>query len=209
MFGGITLQNIKTDDKVNRRIIKMLAAVFFAGVFIGALTGNFSGGGKLEEFINLFFGEASAFSSGKSAVFYESLLKYGKMIIIMWFLGFVSAGMFFEFLCLFIKGIGYGFTSAFIIKSFGFKGIVYCLTLYFPQSIILIPVYFFIAFYSIRYIIDNINYGSRNCKKTRHKKENISLREHFLVLTGAALFVLIASLIDVFITPFLFSLVSF
>lgn len=197
----------KLNISFDKMIILIFSFVMLIGATIGAIVANFISESQflqLSKFISEFFSSFQLNSINKADIFIECIIKYGKTIIILWFLGFISIGAIFILIVLFFKGISYGFTTAFIIRQFGSKGILYSLALYVPQNIILIPVYFLIAFFSFKYIVKNI--GS---KEIKNKNYALELKAYVVLLAIGGIFVLLAALIDIFITPYLISVVSF
>lgn len=197
----------KLNMSFEKMVILIFSFVMFIGTVIGAIIANFINESQfleLSKFMSGFFNDFGINSISKADVFTECVIKYGKTIVILWFLGFISIGVIFILIVLFFKGISYGFTTAFIIKQFGTKGILYSLALYIPQSIILIPVYFFVAFFSLKYIVKNI--GN---KEIKNENSILELKAYIVLLAIAGVFVLIAALIDIFITPYLMNIIGF
>lgn len=143
----------------------------------------------LDEYINNF----ENYESSKADLFNECVLKYGKTVFIIWVLSFIYAGIFFIPLVIYTKGLCIGFTSSVIIKKFGLNGIKYCIALYLPQNIILIPVYLCLAFFCVQYIFKN--------SETKNKLWSLELKTLLALMAGALLFVVIASLLEIFVTP--------
>ncbi len=125
------------------------------GILLGSVLAN-----SLQEdnrqlltgFINKFFVNYNFLNTDSSEIFRESFIKYGKIILIIWILAFISMGFVISGFIVFLKGISYGFTTAFLIITYGTKGIYYACFLYLLQNIILIPAYVFIMFASIKFV---------------------------------------------------------
>lgn len=135
-------------------------------------------------------------------LFYEGLFKYGKSITMLWILGFTGMGLFGIFPIIFAKGASIGFTTAFIIRCMGKKGLLYACCLYLPQNIVLIPLNIIIAFISIKFIRLN--------KKEKNKSgvKEFDSKDFLFCLTAAWLFIAAVSLMDVFVTPILIGFIQ-
>jgi len=68
---------------------------------------------------------------------FESIFKYGKIILAIWLCGFFKYGFIGTLAVIFIKGISIGYTSSFIIKLTGARGILFISKLYLLQTAIL------------------------------------------------------------------------
>lgn len=196
----------KLNISFNKMVILLLCVTMLVGAAVGAVMANLMNIDqftRLSQFMDNFFNDFGTSSISKADIFNECIIKYGKTIIILWFLGFISVGAIFIFVVIFSKGLSYGFTTAFIIRQFGVKGILYSFALYIPQNIILIPVYFFIAFLSLKYILKNI--GNKGAKSGNTVLE---LKAYMVSLAIAGVFILLAALTDIFITPYLMNLIN-
>lgn len=190
----------------NQLIMLLISLSLIIGAFIGAVMANtidINEYNQLSKFMGNFINDFNILNLNKSEIFYECMVKYGKTALIIWFLGFIPMGIIVIFIIVFAKGLSYGFTTAFIIRSFGTKGILYILALYVPQNIILIPVYFLIAFTGLKYIFREMDNN-----KTSSKNSVIELKSYFVAIMIAGVFIILASLTDVFITPILINSIN-
>lgn len=186
----------------NQLIMLLISLSLIIGAFIGAVMANtidINEYNQLSKFMGNFINDFNILNLNKSEIFYECMVKYGKTALIIWFLGFIPMGIIVIFIIVFAKGLSYGFTTAFIIRSFGTKGILYILALYVPQNIILIPVYFLIAFTGLKYIFREMD---------NSKNSVIELKSYFVAIMIAGVFIILASLTDVFITPILINSIN-
>jgi len=96
------------------------------------------------------------------------------------------------------KGFASGFTCAFLIKNYGFRGVIYSLISIAPSTAALLPVYLFAA-------IVCINFASQ-----RRKRGEVGARSAVAVIPALAVIyciMTVCSLFDVFISPVIFKYV--
>lgn len=180
-------RTVKNQLNTNQKIIHIMSIILLLGAIIGSIFANIL---NYETFANL-----NALIEKPN--FYETFIKHSKSIIILWFCAFVAIGTFITYLIVFIKGLSIGFASSLIIRLYGFKGVIYCFSMFFMQNLILLPLYFFIGLYSINF---------RNNEKTPDFKQG--LKEYIFVLIISALFILLVSLMDCVLTPLFLSNMS-
>lgn len=161
------------------------------GIIIGALIANnldLSRKDELYNFTSKLLLNINSLEINKFTVLTDCFLKYGKFVIIIWMLAFVPLGSIFSLLVILTKGLSYGFTTAFLVISYGAKGIYYATQMYFIQNLLMIPTYFFIAYYCINYSM---------CRK----KNTNDILEYGIVLVIGFACVFLVSLIEAFLLP--------
>lgn len=180
-------------DKSKKILLTLVLSMFLGSVF-GSLTGNFINPErfqKLDVMISSYINTINQdyMNINKSDYFNAEIIKYSKMSITLFILSFVSVSVPAISFVLFSKGLSYGFTASIILRKYGLKGIIYILGLFFPQSIILIPMYILISFLSIKYIMYSKN----------------KLRNNLKIYAVTAIFIsfciTLVSLMDIYITP--------
>ena len=82
---------------------------------------------------------------------FGSIIKYGKIIGLIWLFGFFKFGVLGVVSVLFWKGISVGFTSSFIVASTGNIGVFFVAKLYLVQTALLIPMCFAVGITAIRF----------------------------------------------------------
>lgn len=177
-------------------IIALLSVTLTIGITVGAIMANTIDGEKYDElsgFISGFIENFSTSTASKSDAFKEAIVKYGKILVLIWFFGFVTYGIFFIFLIIFMKGLSYGFTTALIVRQLGLNGLTYAAALYIPQNLILVPVYFCVSYFSINYILNSLN--------DRQKNSDTRFKEYVMVLLLCGVLVLLAVLAELFLVP--------
>jgi stage II sporulation protein M len=130
-----------------KRLIILLAIAAAVGSVVGAVTAgllNQDSFGSLFAGLDAYIG-GGLHSSSASGTITENIVKYGKVVLIIWLLGFVPRFGFLSYLVIFAQGAGLGFTTAVLARGFGIDGVLYASALYLPQTLIILPAYFLIA----------------------------------------------------------------
>jgi len=176
--------------KNKKIIITILISILLGSVF-GSLSANVIGDEKFLQLSNIIdnYTYNSQTLENKSINFNKEIIKNGKTAIILWFLGFISIGLPIIIFILFLKGLCYGFTTTILLRKYNIKGLLYIFGLFFPQSIILIPMFVFLSFFSIKYIIHN------------PKKIKQDIKLHTVIITTICLCSTLISLMDIYISP--------
>ncbi len=178
-------------------ILTLIALCFVAGLAVGIISVKSLDGAYFNEISVSIKDYLHSFNNINNADkmdrLRESIFKHTKLVIIIWLLGFIPAGGFIVFILLLVKGAGYGFTTGLLIEQFGFYGAITAAIVYLPQSIIIIPTYFFTSYCSINYILFNIN--------NNKEKDSSFLKEYFCILLICCLFAILTSLLEVYVVP--------
>lgn len=194
-------------------IYTAIAICFVLGTISGAIKANLLNGDTFENIsanLTVYINNLSALNFNKSQIFAECLVKYGKTLLIIWFLAFIPPTAFISLLLIFAKGMSLGFTTGLLVLKFGFSGSFYACVLYLPQNLVLIWAYFFAAHHSLTIAMDYIR-GFQSGKKFERKVHNAPslgldlsrITENGVsVLVGIACVVL-AGVIETFVIPWL------
>lgn len=133
----------------------------------------------------------------------DVVVKYGKYALLIWLCGFIAPGAVFIYMILIFRGVGYGFTTALLVKQYGKVGISFAALSYLPQNIILIPAYIGIAFVSMQYILKKFQKLPPKARLQREKqKTNL---EYIIIFMGEFMLVAAASAVEVYVIPILLS----
>ncbi|MCL2397467.1 MAG: hypothetical protein FWC93_05310 [Defluviitaleaceae bacterium] len=132
----------KRDVAMVLLVISMVAGVvsgilrpyFFSEADLAQLVAN------LHHFVTNF--DASALGLGAVA---ESLLRYGRMLVLIWACAAVSRVRYAAFLVLYLRAMTLGFSAAMMVEAFGGRGFVMAMGLYAIQNAIIMPVYGYTA----------------------------------------------------------------
>ena len=145
------IKNNVKDDK----LFWIVLGFMLIGIIIGVLlvvTMNPS----RQRYLYVFIGNYFNMDTVRSEIFRESVVKYGKFVVIMWLLAFIPVGFGFNLITLMLRGTSLGFTVAFLIASFGLRGIYFTVILFLVQNIILIPAYIFVSHQSLKFCFSNM-----------------------------------------------------
>ena len=147
-------------------LLYTIVVALLLGSICGAVIANCQNKISLDSLINsieIFFGEKffSCDMDLKRIFLYETV-KNGMTILFLWLMAFVPLGKIFILLCLFVRGICYGFASSIIFDVYNLKGFWYILKFLVPSDFILIPVFIFDAFCSM-FFAKTLN---KNCSYT-------------------------------------------
>jgi len=203
------LRNVMKDHvTTNRNAYLFLLMAFMLGVCAGAFTVNGLSTMQMDELSNYFQGFIQLFNNENmksSDLFSIALLENIKLIGILWILGVSIIGLPFIFLVLGVRGFITGFSSGFIIRVLGMKGLLFSGFALLPKEIIIVPCLIAIG-------VNGINFSMRIAKnKSTDGIQKSSLKKAFLsyciitlLFTGI---ILAGILFDAYITPILLRIV--
>jgi len=181
---------------------KSIFYILVLGVIIGIATGIISAFTfeveqfvRHSEYVQAYLNNFNITSLHKKEIFAESTFKYAKTVIALWIFAFIPIGGFATFALIIFRCAMYGFTAAFLFRSYEFSGILCSLLLFLPQSLIILPIYFHTASKSINYILFNL-------QKSQMKKTNRSIFLEYLGTLALGLVCsAIAGFLDAYIVP--------
>lgn len=184
-----------------KAVLLLILFSLIMGIVIGVVSSNClseQSYKKTADNTSLYLKSFKTNNQNKLDIFRESVVKYVKVVIIIWLLAFVPAGGFFTLIIIMVRGVSYGFTTSFLIKMFGSEGVVCAALLYLPQTLILIPTYFYIAFLSINFILFNLNSFKKSSSKKMLNDITIKYIVSFVICCLLCAF---AAFIDAFVVP--------
>ena len=138
---------------VSKIVIICLALCLAAGAAVGAAAAvglkqaEYS---RLSSSLIVHINTLSSQTAEKLDIFAECLVKYGKTLVIIWFLAFFPPGTFAAPLLILAKGISLGFSAALMLKLFDGDGLWYSALLFAPQNLLVLPAYCCTAFFSVK-----------------------------------------------------------
>jgi stage II sporulation protein M len=127
-------------NNLNRYFLLLLA--FVIGISAGAFTVNGLSSVQRDELTNYFQGFLQlldSHSTDNTELLKIALMENIRIIVVLWVLGVTIIGIPFIFVIISIRGFITGFSSAFIVKIFGLKGILFTLFTLFPKEVIVMP----------------------------------------------------------------------
>ncbi len=138
----------------NNITIITMALFFLLGIIVGSIIlNNISN----DNFSEIFSSWSKFLETTSKPNIFESIIKYGKLIAVIWLCGFFKFGAFGIIFALFLKGISIGFTSSFIVASTGSIGIIFAAKLYLLQTAFLIPMCFTVGIIAIKFSLRKIS----------------------------------------------------
>ena len=135
----------------------------------------------------------------------NSLINNLGYIIIVWILGISIIGMPIVVFMFFSKIFVLGFSVSSFILTYKFKGLLFAFIYIFPQHIISLIIYTLITLYSIK-VSNNLIYSIFKKKEINFKK---ILNRYILVFVICLGGILICSLYETFVIPFIFNKIQF
>ncbi len=203
------LQNIMKDHvSTNRNAYLFLLMTFMLGICAGAFTVNGLSTMQMDELSNYFQGFIQLFNNENmksSDLFSIALLENLKLIGLLWILGVSIIGLPFIFLILGVKGFITGFSSGFIIRVLGMKGLLFSGFALLPKEIIIVPCLIAIG-------VNGINFSIRIAKnKLPEGIQKSSLKTAFvtycLITILFTCIILAGLLFDAYIIPILLRMI--
>lgn len=182
---------------------------FVIGVSAGAFTVNGLSAIQRDELSNYFHGFLQLLDKqdvDSNELLKVALVENAKIILILWVLGVTIIGIPFIFVIVGIRGFITGFTSGFVIKTLGFKGMVFTLFALIPKEIVIIPCIIALGVNGINFSLNII----KN-KSIKHLSKE-SLKTSFLAYCFVTLFfsclIFLGILIEAYITPVFIRIVA-
>jgi len=176
--------------------------IFVIGVSAGAFTVNGLSTLQNDELVHYFKGFLQIM--GKQRVNSNELLMISlqentKTIVLLWVLGVTIIGIPFIFLLILTKGFIIGFSSGFIIKTMGIKGILFSFLAILPKEIIVIPCIIALGVNGINFSLNIIR--SKSIKQVLKQNLRMDFIGYSLSTIFFSIFILIGTLIETYIIP--------
>ena len=186
----------------SKKLMLMIAIFMLIGSIVGSIMANRMNEiqySELKTYMDNFFYNFNQDTLIKQEVVMDSFIIYGVNVILIWFLGFIALGSFITFFLLTLRGTSIGFTTSFLIMEYGLRGLWYAIVIYMPQNIILVPVYFFIVYSSIKFTLEYV----KDDRKKRAKSGSIDAKilEYVVVLILSLTLIFLISLYEAYIAP--------
>ncbi|NSW92938.1 MAG: stage II sporulation protein M [Firmicutes bacterium] len=180
----------------------LLFMIFVIGVSAGAFTVNGLSTLQNDELVHYFKGFLQIM--GKQRVNSNELLMISlqentKTIVLLWVLGVTIIGIPFIFLLILTKGFIIGFSSGFIIKTMGIKGILFSFLAILPKEIIVIPCIIALGVNGINFSLNIIR--SKSIKQVLKQNLRMDFIGYSLSTIFFSIFILIGTLIETYIIP--------
>lgn len=174
------------------------------GILLGAIIANHVNEiqqKELLQYLESFFSQFPTTFVSSKQVLKNVLFKNGKLLLWIWGMGFLTIGIFFACGALFLKGLVYGFTSTFLFVQYGWNGLFFGFISFLPQNLIFIPMFIFVAKYSMQWSIGH--YQQKQMRARWHREQKQKWIEYGLVLAIGLACIVLGSVIETYFTPIL------
>ena len=186
-----------------RQMMAITICLFFLlSTMVGAMLAN---GLSLEE-VNHLQSSLEALFQKEQNSFLSVFFKYLKYDVLIWLGGcfyycaILSAGI------LAFRGISLGYTTSVLFRTYGAKGIFPVICSMLPQNLILLPIYFFMTWIAFCFLLEQKSgqYGKGALKREITRRWT----EYIILFVGSVLAVILASLIEIYVSEWLLSMIS-
>lgn len=184
------------NKKINYFTVSILILGFLCGCIFLILLSNDDKTSTINQVTSYFNGiKDGSFNSGLA--FKNNLIINYLYIISIWIFGLSLIGLLFNIFIIYIKGFVVGFTISAMMLSFKIKGILSATLYLLFGQIFNILIILLVGIYSFSFSIQLIKTLS---SKKKAKNTGI-VRKYLIILIGAMIFTLIASLLETFVLP--------
>lgn len=190
----------------NISLFVFITIIFASGVIIGSFSINlvqdndkYELGVYIETFLKQFEARTTL---TKSSVVKQSILGNLKVVVLAYVLGLSVIGIPFLLLVIFIRGFVLGFTVGFFIDELLYKGMLLTLISVFPQNLIIVPCIIVSSVAAVSFS------GALIKSRTSGRKSNLTNRffKFSAIILMMVFAVVLAALIEAYVTPFLIHL---
>lgn len=204
------LRRLKTDIILHiQNNITLYLVILFAiltGIAAGIFTANSMTNDQklaLGSFLEAFFQHNTNEPVNRTVVFWESLKQNIQCSFIIWVAGLLLFGFPFTFLFVGIRSFFIGFAFGFLLDRYSIGGFLFALICIAPQTLIYLIGFLSIGVISLENSLYRLKTRRITLPKEQMKRETINYSLKMLVL---ALFLVVGSLIEAFISPTFFGL---
>ena len=194
----------RRNKQEKRQMMAVMICLFFLlSTTIGAI---FANGLSQEDVSALQLNIQKLFAEQKANTFSAIFLKYLKYDILIWlggcfcYGGVLSAGV------LAFRGISLGYTTAILIRSYGGNGIVAAICSLFPQNLILLPVYFFMTWLALCFLLEQRKGVSGKGALKREAQKRWT--EYSILFFGSAVLIAAASFLELHLSNVLLNWIA-
>lgn len=195
--------------KSNIKTYFLLALFFAAGVSAGAFTVNGLSAIQRDELGNYFKGFLQILDNQKidgSELLKISIFENARVIAVLWVLGVTIIGIPFIYLIVGVRGFVSGFSSGFIIKTFGLKGVLFSFFGLLPKELILVPCIIALGVSGINFSLNIIK--SRSSKHLSRESLKANFAAYCIVTAAFSMVILAGSLVEAYIIPVFIRLIA-
>ena len=177
-------------------LVFLICGVVFGCLFAGCTSNDFGLSVKYEDFAN----------GALNYSFFASYFNFIKYPALFFFMGFTAVGIFLVPILVSIKGFFVTVSICSVIKIWGIKGLYIALAVFGLQTMISIPVILFSSAFSFEF--SKVFFNALRSKKSSVFLQHSGFGPYFVFFLIMALILVLFALLDVLITPALFSVVN-
>ena len=183
----------------NKRLYIPVVMLFFLGILIGTISAlTSSSDADVKNYFDRFISAYPLQGAGRSEIFRLSLLNYLHLAALLWISGWFVWLLPLGAIQIGLKGFRTGFTIAYLLKCYQWRGFLLALMAILPQSIILIPALCFFPVYQIKFAADRriiLKGGASAVLKRQIYCHNLAMTSIFLLM------LLLCALIEGYVIP--------
>ncbi len=204
---GVLKMNSITNLILKNRLplLVFIFVIFVTGICFGAIavkTVGYEINQNLFGFFNDFMHDFNKIDYDSANLFGNSIKFNLLNIIVIWLLGFTVLLVFVVPILIFFKGFVLGFTVGFLINQYNLKGVLISIVSIFPQNVFIIPALLLAGAIAVSFSLDLIkNY------RGRIKMNFEDFIDYSLRMSIFTIFLLTGSIIETYLSPYLFSLI--
>ncbi|KYO65799.1 stage II sporulation protein M [Thermovenabulum gondwanense] len=193
--------------KKNIGLYIILLLILVIGILSGSLTVNLLSSLQKEEltkYLSMFFVNINNMDLDSTNIFYSSLSNNLKILLIIFLSGLLIFGFPIVFIIIFLRGFMLGFTTGYFISEFGTKGVLLSIFAIVPQNILIIT-----GILSIGVTTLYFDFSVLKSKRKYYRESYGNLIVGYIFsFLFFSLFLLFASLIEGYISPFLIRIIA-
>lgn len=174
--------------------------IFSVGISFGAYWVNnlsIESRDLLIRYLNGFFSLVPVNALNNLSIFKVSLANNILSVILLLIFGLTYIGIVFSPLYVIFKGFCFGFSIAFLVESFGRRGLIFSIASLLPHSIVSIPCTIFLCAVSLQYSL----YILKTRSEKRYEKKGQNLINYLFSFMLGSMMIILSSIIESFITP--------
>lgn len=194
----------RTKNKKRQMMAIIICLFFLLSTIMGAILANSL---SLEDVNNLQSSLETLFQKEQNSKGFSSIFfKYLKYDVLIWLGGCFYYGAILSAGVLAFRGISLGYTASVLFRTYGAKGIFPVICSMLPQNLILLPIYFFMTWIAFCFLLEQKSgqYGKGALKREVTRRWT----EYIILFVGSVLAVILASLVEIYVSKWLLSMIS-
>ncbi len=177
-------------------------SMLFGAIVVQALQLNQKS--DLYVYFNNFLSYRGQLQMPASQLFFETLSQNMKYLGLLWILGLSVIGLPVIVIMVFVKGFSLGFTIAFLVEQYSYKGLQLAMGVVLPQNLILVPVTLFIGVSGIVFSIQLIQNRILQAGESLFSK----FVHYLMMIVISFLLILLASFYEAYFAPYFYRILE-